>query len=346
MDAFKESFSNTLSSGWFILGEQVARFENEFASYCNIKHCVGVASGLDAIILSLKYYNFPPNTEVIVPANTYIATILAIIHCGLVPVLVEPEISTYNMDPSKIEERITTNTRAIIAVHLYGKLSRMDAIMAIANKHSLVVIEDCAQAHGASYKGTRAGTFGDFGAFSFYPTKNLGALGDAGAITTNDSEKAIKIKALRNYGSAQKYINDSIGINSRLDEMQAGFLSIKLKKLDAITQHKKEIAAYYNENLKNSYIKPSIDTDFDDVFHIYPIRHPERNRLKDYLAEKGIKTEIHYPVPPHKQKALANYFNELYPITEEIHNTILSLPISYFHTEKEISYVVDCLNKF
>jgi dTDP-4-amino-4,6-dideoxygalactose transaminase len=345
-ESFQESFSQTLNSGWYILGRQVENFEAEFAQYCNSAYCIGLASGLDALVLALKYYNFSPGSEIIVPSNTYIATILAILQCGLKPVLVEPNIDTYNIDPEKIEENISSSTRAILVVHLYGKLCRMDSIMEIANRHALPVIEDCAQAHGANYRNKKAGTFGDFGAFSFYPTKNLGALGDAGAITTNDGEKAELIKALRNYGSKKKYVNDYVGINSRLDEMQAGFLSVKLKRLEEITRHKQQIASFYNSQLKGDFIKPVMEEGYEDVFHIYAIRHPKRDDLREYLLSKGIKTEIHYPIPPHQQKALAGYFTKSFPIAEEIHKTILSLPISFSHTDAEIEYVVKCLNQF
>ena len=346
VDSFKDSFSDTLKSGWYILGDQVTKFEQEFAAYCNTSYCIGVASGLDALILSLKCFGFPQKAEVIVPANTYIATILAIIQSGLVPVLVEPDICTYNIDHQKIEEQITPKTCAIVVVHLYGKLCNMEQIVAIAKKYSLKVIEDCAQAHGASHKGIMAGTFGDLGAFSFYPTKNLGALGDAGGITTKDPDKVEKLKALRNYGSTEKYVNNYLGINSRLDEVQAGFLSLKLKRLADINHHKRNIASFYHKHLKDDFVKPCQNQEYEDVFHIYAIRHVRRNELREFLLKKGVKTEIHYPVAPHKQKALTGYFKTSFPITEEIHNTILSLPISFSHTEKEIEYVVECLNKF
>ena len=343
---FKRSFSSVLESGWYILGEKVEDFEKSFAIYNGSKHCVGVASGLDALILSMKAFNFPEKSEIIVPSNTYIATILSILHNNLTPVLVEPEIQTYNLNPVLIEEKISSSTKAILPVHLYGKICNMEAICRIAKRYSLRIIEDCAQAHGAMYKNKKAGTWGDVGAFSFYPTKNLGALGDGGAIITDNDDLAERIRKLRNYGSDNKYYNDFIGINSRLDEIQAGFLSIKLKKLDEINYHKRKLASIYLENLKDDFIKPVVDCDFYDVYHIFNIRHPKRDGLKDFLLKNGIKTEIHYPVPPHKQKAMQGIIQGEFPVSEEIHNTTLSLPISYFHKEEDIYRIVEILNKF
>jgi len=344
---FEKSFHQSLLSGWYVLGKNVENFENEFASYCSSKYCLGVASGLDALILALKAFDFNEGDEVIVPSNTYIATILSIMHSNLKPVLVEPDIDTYNIDPLKIEEKITKKTKAILIVHLYGKVCEMDRIKAICKKHDLKLIEDCAQAHGAKFKNQQAGTFGDFGCFSYYPTKNLGAIGDAGSITTDNIDLKEKIKKLRNYGSSIKYINELIGYNSRLDEIQAGFLSIKLKKLDEINTHKRRLAAIYLETLKSDFIKPVVNKDYFDVYHIFNIRHPKRDELKDYLLKNDIKTEIHYPVAPHKQQAMKGVFgNETYPISEQIHQTTLSLPISYFHTENEIRKVIEAMNKF
>lgn len=346
-EEYEKSFSNTLKSGWYILGKNVLTFEKEFAEYHSTKHCIGVASGLDALILALKAFNFEQGSEVIVPSNTYIATILSILHCGLKPVLVEPDINTYNIDPKLIEEKITPKTKAIMIVHLHGKSCEMDPIINLVEKYSLKLIEDCAQSHGATYKGKLTGTFGDFGAFSFYPTKNLGALGDAGAVLTNNDELALAIKRLRNYGSDIKYYNELVGYNSRLDEVQAGFLSIKLKSLNTINEHKRKLAQIYFDNLKSDFILPQQHPDYLDVFHIFAIRHEQRDKLKDYLMKQGIKTEIHYPVPPHKQKAMVGILdNESYAISEEIHATELSLPISYFHTEEEIYQVVEVMNKF
>jgi dTDP-4-amino-4,6-dideoxygalactose transaminase len=341
------SFKDVLNSGWFILGSKVKEFEKEFANYLNMKYCVGVASGLDALILSLRAFNFEKDSEVIVPSNTYIATILSILHCGLKPILVEPDLRTYNIDPAKIEEKITTATKAIMIVHLYGKSCNMDPIIELTKKYDLKLIEDCAQSHGAKYKGKLTGTFGDFGAFSFYPTKNLGALGDAGAVLSNDDNLNTIIKRLRNYGSDVKYYNEIVGYNSRLDEIQAAFLLIKLKKLDEINNHKRNLAKIYFENLKNDFIKPNVDKDYYDVYHVFNVRHEKRDTLKEYLLKNEIKTDIHYPVPPHKQKAMAGVItNQEFPISEEIHKTTLSLPVSYSHTKEEIFKVVEVMNNF
>jgi dTDP-4-amino-4,6-dideoxygalactose transaminase len=346
MESYKESFSDSLSKGWFILGNKVSTFETEFAAYCGSKYGAGLASGLDALVLGLKYYEFPEGSEVIVPSNTYIATILAIYNNGLVPVLVEPDIATYNIDPLKIEEKVSSRTKAIMVVHLYGKCCEMDPIMVLAQKYDLKVIEDCAQAHGASYKGQKTGTFGDFGAFSFYPTKNLGALGDGGALLSNDFAAITKIKALRNYGCQEKYYNEHIGINSRLDEIQAGFLSIKLTHLDAINAHKRKLAKLYQDGLKSDFILPVEDKDFEDVYHIYAVRHPKRDKLKTHLLANNIRTEIHYPVPPHQQNALKNRLKGAFPISELIHQTTISLPISFYHTTTEVEEVIENMNAF
>jgi len=342
-DKYKNNFDAFVNSGWYVLGNQVNEFENEFARFCTTRYSVGVASGLDALILAIDAFKFPKGSEIIVPANTYIATILAIVRNGFKPVLVEPNIKTYNIDALKIEEKITKNTKAILVVHLYGKPCEMNKITEIANKNDLKMIEDCAQAHGAMFKGKKVGSFG-VGCFSFYPTKNLGALGDAGAITSNSENYIQKIKSLRNYGSSKKYHNDDLGYNSRLDEIQAGFLSIKLEILDDITNHKRELAKIYFQNLDDRFIKPMVDDDYFDVYHIFNIRHKKRDNLKGYLLENGIKTEIHYPLAPHKQKAMESIIEGDYPISEEIHNTTLSLPISYFHTKDDILRVCEVLN--
>lgn len=345
--AYRENFENVLNSGWFILGEQVKQFENKFAAYCGSNHCIGVANGLDALTLALKTFNFQPNKEVIVPSNTYIATILSILNCNLKPVLVEPDITTYNIDPGKIEDAITENTVAIMVVHLYGKCCAMDKINMIAKKKSLRVIEDCAQSHGAMLKDKKAGTFGDFSAFSFYPTKNLGGLGDGGSLNTNSEELSTIARKLRNYGSEKKYYNEFIGVNSRLDELQAAFLSVKLEHLDAINSHKRNLASLYQKNLKDDFIKPQVHPDYFDVFHIYNIRHPKRDKLKAYLLQHGVGTEIHYPIPPHQQMALQGIFKtNNYPISEEIHATTLSLPISFFHKEGDVLKIIEVMNKF
>ena len=346
MESYKESFSDSLDKGWFILGNKVSTFETEFAAYCGSKYGAGLASGLDALVLALKYFDFPDGSEVIVPSNTYIATILAIYNNGLVPVLVEPDINTYNIDPLKIEEKITSRTKAIMVVHLYGKSCEMQPIMDLSEKYELKVIEDCAQSHGAAYQGKKTGTFGDFGAFSFYPTKNLGALGDGGALLSNDFDAITKIKALRNYGCHEKYYNNYIGINSRLDEIQAGFLSVKLAHLDAINTHKKKLAKLYQEGLKSDFILPVVQDDFEDVYHIYAVRHPERDRLRIHLLANQIRTEIHYPVPPHEQNALKTRLKGAFPISETIHQTTISLPISFYHTTFQVEEVIEKMNAF
>lgn len=346
-DAYKKAFSDALESGWYILGNKVKQFEEAYAAYCGASHCVGVANGLDALILTLRAFEFEKGSEIIVPSNTYIATILSIIHNGLTPVLVEPDIATYNIDPAKIEEKITSKTKAIMVVHLYGKVCAMDQINAIAKKHGLKVIEDCAQAHGAKYKGKAAGSFGDFGAHSFYPTKNLGAIADAGAVTCNNETLAQQIKTLRNYGSKVKYYNEVVGYNSRLDEVQAAFLSVKLEHLDKINEHKRALAAIYQQGLKEDFIKPQVHADYYDVYHIYNIRHEKRDALKEYLLKNDIKTEVHYPVAPNKQAAMKGILDKTEtPVAEIIHQTTLSLPVSFYHTAADINKVVEVMNKF
>ena len=345
---YTKAFEKTMYKGRYILGENVKKFEKEFSAFIGVKHTIGVASGLDALILGLKVFNFPEGSEILVASNTYIATILAIVQSGFKPVLVEPDRKTYNIDPWLIEEKINENTRAIIPVHLYGKCCDMLPIKELAEKHDLKIIEDCAQSHGAMVCERKAGSFGDVGAFSFYPTKNLGALGDAGAITTNDDEIADRLLYLRNYGSKVKYYNKYIGYNSRLDEMQAGFLRIKLKKLDKINSHKRKLAQIYlNEIDADKFILPDINKDFFDVYHIFSIRSDERNNLREHLENHGIKTEIHYPVPPNKQEGYYDFFkNNSYPLSEKIHSTILSLPISFFHKKKDILFVCDKIASF
>jgi dTDP-4-amino-4,6-dideoxygalactose transaminase len=348
VEKYKEKFSAILNKGWFILGEELSQFEAEFAKYCGAKYCVGLANGLDALTLSLKACDFPKRSEIMVPSNTYIATILAIVNADCVPILVEPDIRTYNIDENLIEQKINSNTKAIMPVHLYGRLCNMIPIMEIARKYNLKIIEDAAQAHGAALNGKKAGSWGDITAFSFYPTKNLGSLGDAGAITTDNAEYADKIRTLRNYGSKKKYHNELTGVNSRLDEIQAGFLRIKLENLDKINAHKNILAKIYNEELPDSkFIKPLTDKNYFHAYHIYNIRHAERDRLKAYLEGKGIKTDIHYPIPPNKQKAMEGILSEQdAPIAEEIHNTTLSLPISFCHSESDIAYICKTLKDF
>lgn len=345
-DELKNAFSDVLDSGWFILGKNVELFENEFASYVGVGYCAGVASGLDALILSVKALDIPEGSEIIVPSNTYIATILSVVQTGNIPVLVEPDIRTYNIDPALIEAAITKKTRAIMLVHLYGKPCDMDSILSICRKHKLYLIEDCAQSHGAEYKGKKTGSFGDLAAFSFYPSKNLGCLGDGGAVTTNNPDFINKVRMLRNYGSNIKYNNIYVGMNSRLDEIQAAFLRIKLKHLDAISEHKRYLASIYHEKLNDKFILPSEKEGFKDVYHIFNVRHEMRDELRQYLLMNDIRTEIHYPIAPNRQKALS-FLNHLsFPVSEEIHRTTLSLPISTFHTADDINKVAAVLNRF
>lgn len=346
-DEYEKSFSKVLHSGRLVLNENVKNFEYEFAKYCGVKHCIGVNSGLDALIICIRALDIPAGSEIIVPSNTYIATILAIIHNQCIPVLVEPKIETYNICPIEIRKNITSKTKAILAVHLYGKLAPMDDILHIAKEYNLKVIEDAAQAHGAKLKNKKAGSFGDLAAFSFYPTINLGGLGDGGAITLNSDELTEKIKALRNYGSFQKYTNKYIGFNSRLDEIQAAFLRIKLKYLNQINDHKKHLADIYNKNLSTNFIKPITQSSYSDVYHIYNIRHSQRDLIKSYLLKNNIGSEIHYPIPPHQQVALTNIIHSnSFPISENIHTSTLSLPIAFFHKDNDILKVCDVLNNW
>jgi dTDP-4-amino-4,6-dideoxygalactose transaminase len=349
-EEFRRAFDGVMNSGWYILGRQVSAFEEEFCDYLDYKNkffSVGVASGLDALTLSLKSCDFSAGGEVIVAANSYIASILAIMNAGLVPVLVDPDPDTYNLSPKGVRDSISPKTVAVLPVHMYGKPCPMTEIMRIAAEHRLIVVEDCAQAHGASIDGRKVGTFGHFGAFSFYPTKNLGALGDGGAIVVKDESIYMKIRALRNYGSSEKYKNDYMGTNSRLDELHAAFLRIKLRRLDEINRHKQRLATIYDANLNGDVVLPVRREGMNDVFHIYPVRHPKRDELKKYLLANDIHTEIHYPIPPHKQKAFASTFAGLsFPVTEEIHDTILSLPISFIHTEDDVRRVVEVINSF
>jgi len=343
---FNRVFNEVLESGWFILGNNVEEFEKEFARFNNVNYCAGLASGLDALTISLIALDIPKGSEVIVPSNTYIATIISIIQSGHIPVLVEPDIHTCNILPENIEKAITPKTKAVMIVHLYGKPCDMDPIMDICKKNFLFLVEDCAQSHGAEYKGRKTGSFGDMAAFSFYPTKNLGCLGDGGAVLTNNYDLYKKAKMIRNYGSERKYYNEYPGLNSRLDEIQAAFLRIKLKDLNRINKHKRELAQIYLYGISDDFTKPVIDKDYFDVYHIFNIRHRKRDELKQYLLENGVKTEIHYPLPPHKQKAMGFMNSMSLPVSEEIHKTTLSLPISVFHTRKDILKVIELINTF
>jgi len=345
------AFTKVIDSGWYIQGEECTSFEQEFAQYCGTKYAVGVANGLEALLLILRGYKelgvLNDGDEVIVPSNTYIASILAISENNLTPVLVEPDINTYLLDPLKIENAITVKTKAILPVHLYGQTCDMDKINHIAKKYDLKVIEDSAQSHGAYYKEKKSGNLGDASGFSFYPGKNLGALGDAGAVTTNDKELASVVKALGNYGSHKKYQNLYKGINSRLDEIQAAMLRVKLKYLDSEIKNRKEIATFYLNHIKNKkIILPNIEIENDHVWHLFVIRSHDRDRLNKYLLDNNIQCLIHYPVPPHKQQAYAEWFNNSYSISELLHNEVLSLPISGAQSIDATKKIVDILNKY
>jgi dTDP-4-amino-4,6-dideoxygalactose transaminase len=344
-----EACIKVIDSGWYIQGNECKEFDKEFAEYCGTKHAIGVANGLDALILILRAYKemgiMVDGDEVIVPSNTYIASILAISQNNLVPILVEPDINTYLINPTKIEEKITSKTKAILPVHLYGQTCEMDAINAIAKKYNLKVIEDSAQSHGAYYGDKRSGNLGDASGFSFYPGKNLGALGDGGAVTTNDDELAQVIRALGNYGSHKKYENLYQGVNSRLDEMQAAMLRVKLRYLDEEVSKRKEIANYYLANIKNENITlPTITT--DSVWHLFVISTPKREELQKYLQENGIQTLIHYPIPPHKQVAYKEWNEKSYPISEQIHDEVVSLPISGVQSLEDTMKIVQVLNDY
>jgi dTDP-4-amino-4,6-dideoxygalactose transaminase len=341
-EKLNEAFKRVLTSGWYILGTEVSQFEEEFAEYCGTRHAIGVSNGLDAIHLALRAYDIGPGDEVIVPANTYIATWLAVTYSGAIPVPVEPDENTYNIDPTRIEEAITPRTKAIIPVHLYGRPAEMDRIMDIARRHGLKVIEDGAQAHGAIYHGKKVGALGDAAAFSFYPGKNLGALGDAGAITTNDSELAAKLRLLLNYGSKVKYHNEVQGFNCRLDELQAALLRCKLPSLDGENSHRARLANLYNENLQSAGVQvpmPSNES-VHSVWHLYVIRSAQRDKLQRTLSDAGVGTMIHYPIPPHLQPAYAGlgYKAGDFPITEAIHNQVLSLPIGPTQTDEQTMF--------
>jgi dTDP-4-amino-4,6-dideoxygalactose transaminase len=339
----KSAFERVLHSGWYIMGTEVKEFEREFAAYCDTQHAIGVSNGLDALHLILRAWGIGQGDEVIVPSNTYIATWLAATYSGAVPVPVEPLEGTYNIDPSRIEAAITSRTRAIIAVHLYGQAADMDAIMAVAEKHGLKVIEDAAQAHGALYKGRKVGSLGHAAGFSFYPGKNLGALGDAGAITTNDASLAENVRMLLNYGSKVKYHNELKGFNCRLDELQAAILRAKLPYLDSENARRREIAEAYLEALQGIDLTlPECAMDNEHVWHVFVVRAKERAGLQAALSARGIGTVIHYPIPPHLQPAYSEleYGVGMFPISESIHREVLSLPIGPTMRDEEVAQVV------
>ncbi|ELY2620018.1 DegT/DnrJ/EryC1/StrS family aminotransferase [Cronobacter malonaticus] len=347
----KEACARVIDSGWYIGGKELEKFEKEFAEYCGVKHCIGMANGLDALVLTIRAWKelglVREGDEVIVPANTYIATILAITENKLSPVFVEPNPQTFNLDAAGINSALTDKTRIIMPVHLYGYLSPMEEIMAIASQHGLLVLEDSAQAHGASINGKRAGAWGNASGFSFYPGKNLGALGDAGAVTTNSDELASALRALGNYGSHKKYQNIYKGVNSRLDEIQAAMLSVKLKFLDEDIVLRRNIASMYFAGINNDeVILPTVTSDEQHVWHLFVVRSCKRDILQKYMAEKGIQTLIHYPIPPHKQIAYKEYNSLELPITDSLHHEVLSLPMDPTLNKEDVQSIIEVINEF
>lgn len=349
---FKETYNNFLSTGRYILGDGVKDFETNFASYCGTNYCIGTGNGLDALVLIFKAYielgKLKKGDEVLVPANTYIASVLSVIHSGLTPVFVEPDSETFNISPLAIMKALTPKTKAILVVHLYGQLAEINTICSIAKENSLLVIEDAAQAHGAIYNdGKRAGNLGDVAGFSFYPSKNLGTLGDGGGVTTNNEELASIIFKLRNYGTSSKYVNDYIGYNSRLDEIHALFLDIKLKKLDDDNARRVQIAKRYHLMINNRKIKlPYFSNTDNHVFHQFVVCVADREEFVDYLTNNHVETLIHYPIPPHKQKAFSKFGNLKLPVTEHIHDIVVSIPLNPILTEAEISTIIELLNAY
>ncbi|WP_395490621.1 DegT/DnrJ/EryC1/StrS family aminotransferase [Cedecea davisae] len=348
-DDIIEAMTRVLDSGWYIAGNELSDFELAFANYCGVKHCIGVANGLDALNLVLRAWKelgkLQAGDEVIVQANTYIASILAITENDLVPVLVEPDPHTYNLSPEIVRQAITDKTRAILPVHLYGCISPMKELCNIAEQYGLLMLEDCAQSHGAKLDGKSAGSWGDAAGFSFYPGKNIGALGDAGAITTNDDELSDVLKALRNYGSHKKYQNIYQGVNSRLDELQAAVLSVKLKHVEQETARRREIANNYLKNITNKFVQlPVCENEDMHVWHLFVIATPEREALQTWLSERSVQTLIHYPIPPHKQQAYKEWNQRQYPLTEKIHQQVISLPLDPTMTDDDVKYVIDVLN--
>jgi len=350
--SFKNQFQDFLDSGYYVLGNQVSAFESRFADYCETQYCIGVGNGLDALRLILEGYKvldrLKPGDEVIVASNTYIATIIAIKQAGLKPVLVEVENQTFNFDISALKQAISPSTKAIMPVHLYGQIAPMEAIYSISKSHDLLIIEDAAQAHGATHtNGKRAGNLGHAAGFSFYPTKNLGALGDAGAVTTSDASLATAIKKLRNYGSSSKYVNEFLGVNSRLDEIQASFLSVKLPVLDSDNSERRDIARAYIKGIANpKVVLPACDGSKNHVFHLFVVQVATRDHFQDYLKNKGIGTLIHYPIPPHHQQALKEFATLQFPVSEKIHQQVISLPMSPVMTQAQIEKVINVVNAY
>jgi dTDP-4-amino-4,6-dideoxygalactose transaminase len=346
-EQINKAITEVVASGWYILGNKLKQFEEDFAQYCGTKHCIGVANGLDALMLLLKASEFPADSEIIVPANSYIATMLAVSNANLTPIPVEPLLDTYLINYQAIEKEITPKTKAILVTHLYGKCCEMDELNAIAKEYNLKVFEDAAQAHGASYRGKRAGNLSDGAGFSFYPSKNLGVMGDAGAITTNDDALAERARALRNYGSSEKYIFDYQGYNSRMSEIQAAILQVKLPYLDSENEFRRNIAKRYLIEIKNDkVILPNTNSVENDVWHLFVVRCEGRDNFRKYLSDNGIGTDIHYPVPPHKQLAYQQWRNLQLPITEKIHGTVVSLPLNTTLTPEEISYIIQIVNEY
>ena len=350
--AIHQAIERVIKSGWYILGSEVEAFEQQFAAYCQTQHCIGVANGLEALTLVLKAWEFPAKSEVIVASNAYIASVLSITHAGLTPVFVEPDPRTYLLDPTRVETAITPRTRAILPVHLYGRCCDMDPINALAQRYGLRVLEDAAQAHGAMYESKqanasrqRAGNLGDAAGWSFYPSKNLGALGDAGAITTNDDALANTLRALRNYGSSQKYVNEYVGHNSRLDELQAAIVSAKLPFLDKENTRRRVLARQYLASIHHPDITlPPADQIEQDAWHLFVIQHPQRDKLRSYLHERGIGTDVHYPIPPHHQRAYASLAHLSFPVAEQLHQNVISLPLNPTLTDEEATYIIETIN--
>jgi dTDP-4-amino-4,6-dideoxygalactose transaminase len=342
-----EATKKVVSSGWFILGNEVASFEKEFAAYCGAKHCIAVGNGLDALVLILKASDFPENSEIIVPSNTYIASILAVSLAGFKPVLVEPKLENYLIDTQNIEKSITKHTKAILLVNLYGKMCDIDSVRELAVRYNLRLYDDSAQSHGSYFKNKICGSTSDASAFSFYPTKNLGALGDGGAITTDDDILAEKLRKLRNYGSGKKYVFDYQGMNSRLDEIQAAILREKLKNLDAENAYRRKIANRYLNEIKNPLLTlPPSDSVNQDAWHLFVVRVSEREKFRNYLSACGISTDVHYPIPPHKQLAYQEWNQRSFPISEKIHNEIVSIPLNVSLHEDEVTYIIQKINDY
>mgnify|MGYP003705836477 CR=1 FL=1 len=346
-----EAMTRVLDSGWYVQGNELKLFESEFAAFCGTRYCVGVGNGLDALILTLRAWKelgkLKEGDEILVPANTYIASILAITENKLKPIFVEPDEHSYNLCLTKTEKKITTKTKAVLVVHLYGQIAPMPELIQLADRHDLLVLEDSAQAHGASIKNKKSGSWGNASAFSFYPGKNLGALGDAGAVTTNDEKLAMTIRALSNYGSHKKYENIYQGINSRLDDIQAAMLRVKLRHLDNDNQYRQKVASYYLSNINNELvILPKLNLVESHVWHLFVIRVDDRQKLCKHLQKNGIETLIHYPIPPHQQTAYLEFSKLNLPLSELIHNTIVSLPISPVITDEQQKWVVDMVNNF